>query len=946
MYMYYFLGYQLFNKGYKSKQLQKRAENTFLLALDGDVDFHPKAVQLLVDRMRKNSDVGAACGRIHPIGNGAMVWYQKFEYAVSHWLQKAAEDKFGCVLCSPGCFSLFRGSALMDDNVMKKYTTPPSEPRHYVQYDQGEDRWLCTLLLQQGHRVEYCAASDALTYAPEGFYEFFNQRRRWTPSTMANILDLLTDWKNVTKKNPEITIAYVLYQALLMVSSILTPGTIFLMILGAINLAYPEIDLWYGLLINTVPVAAMILLCFKAKPQTQLNYAAILSTAYSLVMMIVIVGLLRQAAQFGMCSITTIFLVFVAGVFVLSAFLHPQEFWCIIHGFLYFLAIPSMSMILMIYALGNLHVVSWGTRENKTAAQQQASKEEQNKLSGFLAMFGGCCPWGPLATQREDEKLRTILDRLDGVESGLRDLSTIGSNRSVDSMVARSGTPILMGQDAQAVPFTDVEHMFSGANNKANPMYEEEKQTPRDPMLNPYWCEEDNEMRLLAREEIDSDETQFWRELIEEYLKPIDSDREKEKEILAELIELRNKVCLIFILINSLFIIIVFSLQKVVVNEKKLSLKLWCAGENAADAQQVEPISVAFTIVFGLLLFVQFICMLMHRMATLLHILAATEIFKKKRTIKLPGLETEETDEANKPEMSYEQVYELVRDMQKPQDVETASIASESSIGTQSELDEDEEAEKRRKTQRDRWKKLARQRRTVYHNTLGANFRKNLSKVQDVMRHSSIIPGEGESDLDSEEEVRKWKKITNFNRMRNKSIHVLAMMAKDPKMKESISRKHIIKEKRKEVAKKHWKQGLAMVTMQTGGTDSRDKGKRSVDIVTNALLAKVRARKSKEELEKVIEDSSPALSRRSIEIHAEENGDANRYQNVDGMYAKVDDVRESGAHFKQYDSLESSDEEQEEKQVDMVLEIPNVEDDQWPEEENYAQVQDRMDVLF
>ena len=25
----------------------------------------------------------------------------------------------------------------MDDNVMKKYTTPPTEARHYVQYDQG-----------------------------------------------------------------------------------------------------------------------------------------------------------------------------------------------------------------------------------------------------------------------------------------------------------------------------------------------------------------------------------------------------------------------------------------------------------------------------------------------------------------------------------------------------------------------------------------------------------------------------------------------------------------------------------------------------------------------------------------------------------------------------------------------------------------------------------------
>lgn len=52
-----------------------------------------------------------------------MVWYQKFEYAIGHWLQKATEHMIGCVLCSPGCFSLFRGKALMDDNVMRKYTT-------------------------------------------------------------------------------------------------------------------------------------------------------------------------------------------------------------------------------------------------------------------------------------------------------------------------------------------------------------------------------------------------------------------------------------------------------------------------------------------------------------------------------------------------------------------------------------------------------------------------------------------------------------------------------------------------------------------------------------------------------------------------------------------------------------------------------------------------------
>lgn len=69
--------------------------------------------------------------------SGPMVWYQLFEYAIGHWLQKATEHMIGCVLCSPGCFSLFRGKALMDDNVMKKYTLRSDEARHYVQYDQG-----------------------------------------------------------------------------------------------------------------------------------------------------------------------------------------------------------------------------------------------------------------------------------------------------------------------------------------------------------------------------------------------------------------------------------------------------------------------------------------------------------------------------------------------------------------------------------------------------------------------------------------------------------------------------------------------------------------------------------------------------------------------------------------------------------------------------------------
>ena len=268
--------------------------------------------------MKKNKNLGAACGRIHPVGSGPMVWYQLFEYAIGHWLQKATEHMIGCVMCSPGCFSLFRAKALMDDNVMRRYTTKSEEPMHYVQYDQGEDRWLCTLLLQRGYRVEYSAASDAYTHCPEGmfsififstlfvyvtyllmylcplgFNEFFNQRRRWVPSTIANIFDLLMNYKATVKINDNISLPYIGYQTMLMVGTVIGPGTIFLMLVGAFVAAF-KISNWVSFYYNLIPIVVYTGTCLMARSNWQLALSAMLSTFYALVMMAVIVGTALQ----------------------------------------------------------------------------------------------------------------------------------------------------------------------------------------------------------------------------------------------------------------------------------------------------------------------------------------------------------------------------------------------------------------------------------------------------------------------------------------------------------------------------------------------------------------------------------------------------------------------------------------------------------------------------
>ena len=114
----------------------------------------------------------------------------------------------------------------------------------------------------------------------------------------------------------------------------------------------------------------------------QLRFALVLAVFYCVIQMIVLVGLIVQmAATNKLCDPTTFFFLFVAVTFVLAALLHPQEFWCLIHGFVYYLAIPTMYMLLMIYSMCNIHVVSWGTREVKQTPTEKQMEEQRKEMA-------------------------------------------------------------------------------------------------------------------------------------------------------------------------------------------------------------------------------------------------------------------------------------------------------------------------------------------------------------------------------------------------------------------------------------------------------------------------------------------------------------------------------------------------------------------------------------
>ena len=231
-----------------------------------------------------------------------------------------------------------------------------------------------------------------------------------------------------------------------MLSTVLGPATIMLMMAGAINPVL-SIDMWQAYLLVVGPVSVYLILCFMTKSETQLNLAAILSAIYSLLMMAVVVGTAVQVVEDSIISPNAIFLFMLVAIFVLSALFHPQEFTNLLPGALYMLALPSAYILLIVYAMCNLNVVSWGTRE-KSAIERRAEEEKKHRLGekdqgGFYSWINkqeeesACCGrfcrgiraiCGSGSNDVNTEILRQVIEKLDKVEYGLRTV-TVGTSK-------------------------------------------------------------------------------------------------------------------------------------------------------------------------------------------------------------------------------------------------------------------------------------------------------------------------------------------------------------------------------------------------------------------------------------------------------------------------------------------------------------------------------------
>ncbi|XP_014783151.1 uncharacterized protein LOC106878452 [Octopus bimaculoides] len=346
----------------------------FILTTDADVFFTPDSVEALLDLMTRDESVGAVCARTHPLGSGPLIWYQKFEYAIGHWFQKSAEDILGSVLCSPGCFSVYRCDAIMD--VLPTYSTTVNEAFDFLIKDMGEDRWFCTLMLQNGWRIDYCAVATNSTHCPDGFDEFFKQRRRWIVSTIANLILVVKESRLMMKFNRHISVFFIIYQFVLLLATVIGPATVILVVSGGLQYGW-SISPSYSIIIQYVCSAIFIIICLGASGDFQLK----------------IIDHIYPDSGIPPVSISDIYLFALIAIFLLSSLCHLQEITNLLNGVWYLLCLPTGYLVLIMYSICNLTDKSWGTREDSSASTGKETAFLRSCFNTLKSIFP-CCRTG------------------------------------------------------------------------------------------------------------------------------------------------------------------------------------------------------------------------------------------------------------------------------------------------------------------------------------------------------------------------------------------------------------------------------------------------------------------------------------------------------------------------------------------------------------------------
>jgi len=447
------------------------------------------------------------------------------------------------------------------------------------------------------------------------------------------------------------------------------------------------------LIVNIVPLVLYCLACYYTDSKFQLALAKLLTLGYCMVMLAVYVGLLVQVITDGWLSPTTLS----AGSFflplVLAGMLHLEEAYCMMYMLVYLITIPSMYILLVIYSFFNMWNVSWGTREvaqKKTKAELEKEKQEEEerqkemkkkKKEGLMGTLldqfnlGGekgdtasvdfsignvlrCMCFNhedPLEPKKQLVKISSSLDELSRKMNKLESVS--GASFGGPGSVRRKSSVRTIRKSLGSVPEGSAESttmmqeesiQAEDDTSQDESDKESEPKVCRNDLENPYWIDDEG-LKNGPVDYLSTSEINFWKDMIEKYLKPLEMTKKEKDSEAQSLKDYRDVMIFTFLMINALYIVSVLMLQvqaeiripwtifsTLDVNGQdgtvfnmvytKASEGLDATVRVTATYQELDMLGLFFLLAFSSVTLAQMVGMLFHRWQTLQHYISSTDL--------------------------------------------------------------------------------------------------------------------------------------------------------------------------------------------------------------------------------------------------------------------------------------------------------------------------------
>ena len=189
------------------------AEGDMVVTVDSDSKIDRHAIRAIVSPMIADPEIGAVAGRVTVLNreDNLLTRLLSARFFITFDLARAAQSRFGAVLCTPGALSAYRMSAVRA--VLERWSTQTffGQPCTIA-----EDRALTTWLLREGYRSVYQRTAVVDTLMPTDLRRMARMLVRWERGNIREDLVmlplLLTRWRQRDQWWPTLEIVIELVQ--------------------------------------------------------------------------------------------------------------------------------------------------------------------------------------------------------------------------------------------------------------------------------------------------------------------------------------------------------------------------------------------------------------------------------------------------------------------------------------------------------------------------------------------------------------------------------------------------------------------------------------------------------------------------------------------------------------------------------------------------------------